>query len=103
LNEEAKVAKPIDQYTWRDIPIGFVVDEPGNAREYKTGDWRLQRPVVYTAKCIKCAVCWLFCRDAVIYKNEAGYYLANLDYCKGCGICAREYWTGCITMVDKEK
>jgi pyruvate ferredoxin oxidoreductase delta subunit len=26
-----------------------------------------------------------------------------LDYCKGCGICARECWTGCIKMVEEEK
>ena len=25
------------------------------------GDWRSMRPVVDRAKCVKCAVCWLFC------------------------------------------
>ena len=40
---------------------------------------------------------------AMIYKNEEGYFLANLDYCKGCGICSRECWTGCIKMVEEEK
>ena len=38
-----------------------------------------------------------------IYRTDDGYYLANLDYCKGCGICARECWTGCIKMVEEEK
>ena len=27
----------------------------------------------------------------------------NFDYCKGCGICPRECWTGCIHMVDEEE
>lgn len=97
------MSKPIDQFTWKDIPIGCVVTEAGNAHEYKTGDWKSQRPVVETAKCIKCGVCWVFCPDAAIYKNEEGYFLANLDYCKGCGICARECWTGCIKMGEEEK
>ena len=57
----------------------------------------------FLAKCIKCGVCWVFCPDAAIYKNEEGFFLANLDYCKGCGICARECWTGCIKMVEEEK
>ena len=97
------MAKPIDQYTWEEIPIGCVVTEAGNAHEYKTGDWKSQRPVVDKDKCIKCGVCWVFCPDAAIYRTEDGYYLANLDYCKGCGICARECWTGCIKMVEEEK
>ncbi len=97
------MAKPMDQYTWKEIPVGCVVDEPGNARDYKTGDWKSQKPVVDTDKCIKCGVCWVFCPDAAIHKNKEGYFLANLDYCKGCGICARECWTGCIRMVEEEK
>jgi len=93
----------MDQYTWEEIPVGSVITEPGNAREYKTGDWRSQRPVVEKTQCIKCGVCWIFCPDAAIDKTGEGYYLANLDYCKGCGICARECLTGCITMLEEEK
>jgi pyruvate ferredoxin oxidoreductase delta subunit len=26
--------------------------------------------------------------------------VADLDYCKGCGICAHECWPGAITMVE---
>ena len=39
------MAKPMDQYTWRELEVGNVITEPGNAQEYKTGDWRSQRPV----------------------------------------------------------
>ncbi len=97
------MAKPMENYTWKDIPLGCAVTEPGNAREYRTGDWKSQRPVVEKEKCIKCGVCWVFCPDAAIQKDPEGYFLANLDYCKGCGICARECWTGCIQMVEEEK
>ena len=97
------MAKPMDKYTWKEIPVGCVVEEPGNARGYKTGDWKSQKPIVDTEKCIKCGVCWVFCPDAAISKSPEGYYLPNLEYCKGCGICARECWTGCIRMVEEEK
>lgn len=97
------MAKPMEQYTWEEIPVGAVVLEPGNAKEYKTGDWRSRRPVVDQRQCIKCAVCWIYCPDAAIQQTEEGYYLADLDYCKGCGICAQECLTGCITMVEEEK
>ncbi|MBM4333195.1 MAG: pyruvate synthase subunit PorD [Deltaproteobacteria bacterium] len=97
------MAKPMEQYTWEELTVGSVVTEPGNAREYKTGDWRSQRPVVEKEQCIKCAVCWIFCPEPAVYETEDGYYLANLEYCKGCGICAQECLTGCITMVEEEK
>ncbi len=97
------MAKAMEEYTWEELTVGCVVIEPGNAREYKTGDWRSQRPVVDKEQCIKCAVCWVFCPDAAIQKTADGYYIADLDYCKGCGICARECLTGCISMVEEEK
>ncbi len=31
--------------TWRELPIGCVVSEPGSASEYHTGSWRSQRPI----------------------------------------------------------
>jgi len=49
------MAKPMDQYTWEEIEVGAVVTEPGNAAEYKTGDWRSLTPVVDKEHCIICA------------------------------------------------
>ena len=95
------MAKPIDQYTWKDIPIGCVVTEAGNAHEYKTGDWKSQRPVVDKDKCIKCGVCWVFCPDSsVIVENEkmTGF---RYSHCKGCGICATECPKKAITMKEE--
>jgi len=93
----------MDQYTWKEIEIGGVVTEPGNASEYKTGDWRSLTPVVDKSRCIKCGVCWMYCPDDSIVKTEDGYYVADLEYCKGCGICANECTTNCITMVQEEQ
>ncbi len=40
------MAKPMDQITWQELEIGAVVMETGNARQYETGSWRSERPVV---------------------------------------------------------
>jgi len=95
------VPKPMDEYRVTDLNPGNVIDEPGNAVVYHTGDWKSQRPVWNEQKCIKCGVCWNFCPDNAIMRKEGGYFIANYEYCKGCGICAHECITQCITMVEE--
>jgi len=97
------LTKPEGEYTWRDINIGAIVNEPGSASQYRTGDWRSQRPTYDFNKCIKCGLCQIFCPEGCIYENDEGYFEADLFYCKGCGICARECWPIVITMVPEEE
>lgn len=85
---------------WQDITPGNIVFAPASACEYLTGSWRAERPVCDNAKCIKCGLCYIFCPEGCISQNEEGYFEANLDYCKGCGICAHECWPGAITMEE---
>lgn len=99
----AKTIKSEFDLTWKDLEIGCVVSSPGNASQYKTGDWRSLRPIVEFEKCIRCGVCYIFCPDMAIMKNDDGYFEADLYYCKGCGICAQECFTGCISMVAEEE
>lgn len=87
--------------TWRELLPGCVVVEPGNAKSYRTGDWRSERPVWNHEKCIKCGMCFLFCPEGCVREDVSGYFEADLYYCKGCGICARECWTQAITMVEE--
>jgi len=89
--------------SWQELAPGSVVTEPGNARSYRTGDWRAQCPVFNHDRCIKCGICSLFCPEDCVNQNEDGYFEADLYYCKGCGICARECWTQAITMVEETK
>jgi pyruvate ferredoxin oxidoreductase gamma subunit len=89
--------------SWQELVPGFVVTEPGNARSYRTGDWKAQCPVFNHDRCIKCGICSLFCPEDCVNQNEDGYFEADLYYCKGCGICARECWTQAITMVEETK
>lgn len=85
--------------SWREMPIGSTVLEPGNISEYKTRGWRTFKPVIDHEKCIKCFLCWLYCPDESIVVTEKGEFEVNLDYCKGCGICAKECPKEAITMV----
>ena len=89
--------------SWRELAPGCVVTEPGNARSYRSGDWRSERPVWDNSRCIKCGICFLFCPEGCVNQNEEGYFEADYYYCKGCGICARECWTQAITMIEEVK
>jgi len=95
------MAKNIEEIKWHELNIGLVIDEPGSAKQYKTGDWRSQRPVWEESRCIKCGVCWMFCPDCAIYQKADGYFAADYDYCKGCGICSRECWPAAIRMEEE--
>ena len=94
--------KSEDELTWRDLEIGVIATEPGSASQYKTGDWRSQRPTYDFSRCIKCGICQIFCPEGCIKQNSEGCFEADMFYCKGCGICARECWTKVITMVEEE-
>ncbi|MBI2830399.1 MAG: 4Fe-4S binding protein [Chloroflexi bacterium] len=89
--------------SWQDIETGAIVTEPGSAEQYKTGDWRSERPTYDFSKCTRCGLCAIFCPEGCIFVNKEGYYEANLYHCKGCGICAEECPTKVISMVEEEE
>jgi len=97
------LTKPEGELTWKDLEIGSIITEPGNASQYQTGGWRTQRRIYDTNRCIKCGICYIFCPEGCIEQTAEGYFDANLFYCKGCGICARECWPQAITMVEEEE
>ncbi len=47
--------------------------------------------------CSECDNCYNFCPDMSVIKTADGYHV-NLDYCKGCGICAQECPGGSLKM-----
>ena len=42
------------------------------------------------------------CPDNAVVKVDAGQYVIDYDYCKGCGICAAECPCGSIAMVPED-
>jgi len=94
--------KSENELTWKDLEIGCIVTEPGSSREYRTGDWRSQKPTYDFSKCIKCGLCQIYCPEGCIGQNAEGYFQANMYWCKGCGICSKECPTRVITMVNEE-
>ena len=97
------MTKPESEMTWKDIEVGGIATEPGSASQYQTGYWRSQRPILDHNKCIQCGLCSLFCPEGCIEPDAEGYFEANLFYCKGCAICARECWPGAISMAEEEE
>lgn len=88
------------------IDCGHIcgVSSPSIGEAGRTGDWRESRPVIDHEKCIpskrnrpSCFLCWLYCPEAVVKKGIP--VEIDLEYCKGCGICAAECPAGAITMV----
>jgi pyruvate ferredoxin oxidoreductase delta subunit len=96
------MAKNPMELKWQEIPLGFVWHQPQSSLNNHTGSWRSERPIWDEQHCIRCGVCGLFCPEACIRTDERGYFHADLDYCKGCSICAHECWTGCIKMKPEE-
>lgn len=97
------MAKPEGEITWKDLEIGAIVTEPGNAAQYKTGDWRSQKPIFDFDKCTKCGLCQVYCPEGCIVQNDEDYFVADMFYCKGCGICAQECPTKAVTMAEEEE
>ena len=80
-----------------------AVQHPSIGEAGKTKSWRTFKPVIEDDKCIlvksdkaKCSLCWLFCPEAAIERTKPPKI--KYDYCKGCGICAKECPHGAIKM-----
>ena len=72
----------------------------------KTGEWSDLKPLIDHSKCIPetkgkaaCFLCWLYCPEGVVSMTIP--VQIDLDYCKGCGICAEECPPNAIKMVRK--
>ena len=83
--------------TWKEVSPAGVCWK--SSLTYLTGDWKSFTPIRDVKKCTKCLVCTLYCPDGAIHwKAEKGDIEFDLDFCKGCGICANECPTKAIVM-----
>jgi 2-oxoacid:acceptor oxidoreductase delta subunit (pyruvate/2-ketoisovalerate family) len=83
------------------ITMGAVV-KGGTSVNYKTGDWRDNRPVLHMELCKSCGICDMVCPESAISVIN-GAYVIDYDYCKGCALCAHECPTKAIVIVAEEK
>lgn len=56
--------------------------------------------------CLACDNCWTFCPDSAVLKTreraaDGSHYVFDYEFCKGCGVCARECPTGFIAMIEE--
>ena len=86
--------------SYKDLPPAPLADLYTDA--VPIPKWRTFRPEFSKEKCTKCYLCWKFCPEVAISIDEEGYPQINLDFCKGCGICAFECRPECIIMVREE-
>jgi pyruvate ferredoxin oxidoreductase delta subunit len=76
--------------TYQDLTIGGNIYEAGNAKEFKTGDWRSSTPIWKSDVCKQCGLCFPVCpEDAIPVNKECKREDFNYDTCKGCGVCAK--------------
>ena len=85
------------------LTIGGNIYEAGNAKEFKTGDWRSLKPVFIEEKCKQCGLCYPVCPDNAIpvEKETLKRKDFNFDYCKGCGVCSKVCPFGAIVMKEE--
>lgn len=76
--------------------------DPEQLHSVKTGEWRYQRPITKVGKCCQCGTCYLFCPTGCI-TNRGDHFAADLEYCKGCGLCAKLCPVSAIMVVREEK
>jgi pyruvate ferredoxin oxidoreductase delta subunit len=98
------------------LSIGCV-GMPGASLIYKTGAWRSNRPIFKHTACIGCKACELVCPEGCVFENptekhtieqagkkrEVANRDVDLDYCKGCGLCATECPVQDIDMIPEVK
>lgn len=88
------------EFSWRTLPPAAMIRVPSSL-EYKTGAWRIEKPVIDQDKCTKCLLCWIYCPDMAIIRLDSGTVEIDYEYCKGCGICAEVCPPKAIRMVEE--
>ncbi|MDO5557536.1 MAG: 4Fe-4S binding protein [Clostridia bacterium] len=88
---------------WNELTPGGTIYNSGNAKEFKTGDWRSMTPRFIEEKCKQCGLCFPVCPDdAIPVCKDRKRTDFNFDYCKGCGVCAKVCPFGAIEMREEE-
>jgi 2-oxoacid:acceptor oxidoreductase delta subunit (pyruvate/2-ketoisovalerate family) len=86
---------------WETLPVAGAV-HPAGALRTQTGGWRTgEKPAADVSLCVNCLLCWLYCPDSAVTLSGETFTGFDLDYCKGCGICADVCPVAAIEMVPE--
>jgi len=72
------------------------------------GPLSLEQALKEARRCFSCGVCnfcdncRIFCPDVAVSRKNGAYEI-DLEYCKGCGICAQECPRGVISLIEEER
>jgi len=82
---------------WKQIAPAGVCSKSSSS--FLTGDWKTYTPIRDLEKCTRCLTCVIFCPDGAIrWIPEKKDIAFDMNFCKGCGICANECPTKAIKM-----
>lgn len=82
----------------KEIPFGASFSA-GHLLNPNSG-YRTFAPKFDYDQCIHCLMCFVYCPEGAICKDNEKLTV-DMDYCKGCGICAHECPRKCIEMVKE--
>ncbi len=92
------IKKQNETVRWQDLTPGCIINGGGTAKEFNTGEWRIDTPVFLADKCTQCLLCTPVCPDSSIPVVDGKRQDFDYDHCKGCGICAAACPFGAIEM-----
>lgn len=102
INKPRNERPKVQEYScWEELPH-ISISLPIEGAIGITGDWRTFKPIINQEGCNQCGICWMYCPEGVITKQEDGSFKIDYLYCKGCGICAKECPTNNIEMIREE-
>ncbi|MCZ2855719.1 MAG: 4Fe-4S binding protein [Candidatus Bathyarchaeota archaeon] len=83
--------------TMKDLPP-TPLSRPKTGSAGETGFWRTFRPVFDMPRCTGCLLCWIYCPEGCIERDEEDMPKVDFKYCKGCGVCVNECPVDAIKM-----
>ncbi len=98
--ERTDIHKVTETAPYRDMTLGNQVYGGGGAREFLTGEWRTETPVMDWEKCTHCLLCAPMCPDSCIPVENGKRLDFDYDHCKGCGICVNMCAFHAISMKE---
>lgn len=99
-SKKTDISKINEKSPYTAMTPGNQIYGGGGSREFKTGEWRTETPVMNWEKCAQCLLCAPFCPDSCIPVADGKRQEFDYDHCKGCGICAKVCSFKAITMKE---